>query len=251
MLLTGIVIHLTISVVVGLIYGVLLPTLPGISGSVAWGGLLMPVLWTGITFSLMAGVNPVLRRGVSWPWFILSQFIFGIVAAAVLLQAKKLRPVRAGLLGGAVGGLLMPVPAVLWSVATGHGIWYPVNLLAGMVLPGMGDLSAAELSQFHAPWLAAGLVIHALLSLGFGAVYGWLLPRLPDLPGSLVWGSVLLPLLWTSASYGLMGVINPVLQERVDWPWFILSQFVFGAVAAIVVNRSEKVPVPPAGHGPG
>ncbi len=250
LLLTGIVIHAITAVVFGLIYGVLLPTLPGIPGSVAWGGLLMPLLWTGLTFSLMQTVNPVLRRGVSWPWFIISQFIFGIVAAAVLLGAKKLRPIPAGLLGGAVGGLVMAVPAVLWGVATGHGVWYPVNLLAAMVLPGMGDLSDAELSQFHASWLAAGLVIHGLLSLGFGTVYGWLLPRLPHLSGSLVWGGMLLPLLWTGVSYSLMGVVNPVLQERVDWPWFILSQFVFGAVAAVVVDRSEKIPVPPAGLGP-
>ena len=60
----------------------------------------------------------------------------------------------------------------------------------------------------------------------------------------------MLPLLWTAASYGLMGVVNPVLQERVDWPWFIVSQFVFGIAAAIVVVRSEMVHIPPAGAGP-
>ena len=59
-----------------------------------------------------------------------------------------------------------------------------------------------------------------------------------------------MPLLWTAMSYGLMGVVNPVLQERVDWPWFIASQFVFGIVAAIVVVRSEQVHIPPAGQGP-
>ena len=58
-----------------------------------------------------------------------------------------------------------------------------------------------------------------------------------------------MPLLWTAMSYGLMGVVNPVLQERVDWPWFIASQFVFGIVAAIVVVRSEQVHIPPAGPG--
>ena len=249
LLLTGLVIHAAMAVVIGLIYGVLLPTLPGIPGSVAWGGLLMPLLWTGITFSMMEVINPVLRRGVSWPWFIISQFIFGIAAAAVIVQAKKLRPVPAGLLGGAIGGLVMAVPAIVLGVATKHGVWYPVNLLAGMVLLGMRDVSGPELNQFHAPWLAVGLVIHALLSLGFGAVYGVLLSRLPKLSGSLVWGGMLLPLLWTGVSYSLMGVVNSVLQERVDWPWFILSQFVFGAVAAFVVDRSEKIPVPPAGSG--
>ena len=59
-----------------------------------------------------------------------------------------------------------------------------------------------------------------------------------------------MPLLWTAMSYGLMGVVNPVLQERVDWPWFVVSQFVFGIVAAIVVVRSEEVYIPPAGTGP-
>ena len=47
-----------------------------------------------------------------------------------------------------------------------------------------------------------------------------------------------------------MGVVNPVLQDRVDWAWFIVSQFVFGVTAAVVVLRSEMVPVPPAGLGP-
>jgi hypothetical protein len=51
-------------------------------------------------------------------------------------------------------------------------------------------------------------------------------------------------------SYGLMGVVNPALQQRVEWPWFIASQFVFGVVAAIFVVRSEQVHLPPAGRGP-
>ncbi|MGO9922003.1 MAG: hypothetical protein ACLQIB_45815, partial [Isosphaeraceae bacterium] len=55
---------------------------------------------------------------------------------------------------------------------------------------------------------------------------------------------------WTGIAYGLMGVVNPVLQDRVDWAWFIVSQFVFGVTAAVVVLRSEMVPVPPAGLGP-
>jgi uncharacterized membrane protein YagU involved in acid resistance len=249
LLITGLIIHAAMSVVIGLIYGVILPTLPAIPGPVAWGGLLMPLLWTGISFSLMGLVNPVLRQGVSWPWFIISQFIFGVAAAGVCVRAKQLRPVAAGLLGGVIGGLLMPLPAILWSAASGHGVWYPVNLLAAMVLPGLTDLPRDQLNAFHGSWLAVGLAIHAILSLGFGALYGVLLTRLPSISGSLAWGGLLFPLPWTGLSYGLMGVVNPVLQERVDWPWFIISQFVFGAVAAAVVDRSEKISIPPAGVG--
>ena len=58
-----------------------------------------------------------------------------------------------------------------------------------------------------------------------------------------------MPLLWTGASYGLMGVVNPTLQAGVEWPWFIVSQFIFGLAAATVVVRSQTIAVPPAGSG--
>jgi hypothetical protein len=247
LLVVAALIHATMAVVIGLIYGVLLPTLPDIPSPVAWGGLLMPLLWTAVSFTLMGAVNPVLARGVDWPWFIASQFVFGIVAAAVVRGAGGRGPLRAGLLGGAAGGLLMPVPAVLWGLAAGRGIWYPVNLLAGLVVSGMDEVPAAELSQFHGDWLAAGVVIHAVLSLGFGVAYGLVLPRLLPMPGPFAWGALVLPLIWTGISYGLMGIANPVLEQRVDWPWFVVSQFVFGVAAAFVVARSELIPIPPAG----
>jgi hypothetical protein len=198
----------------------------------------------------MGVVNPVLQRGVDWPWFIASQFLFGAVAAAVVMRASRLPQAAAGLLGGLAGGLVMPVPAVLWGLATRQGVWYPVNLLAALVRPGLGDLPAEELRQYHPDWLFTGLAIHAALSAGFGLLYGLLLPRLRPLPGPLAWGGLLMPLLWTAVSYGLMGVVNPVLQEKVQWPWFIVSQFVFGLTAAVVVARSEKIHIPPAGRGP-
>jgi hypothetical protein len=75
-------------------------------------------------------------------------------------------------------------------------------------------------------------------------------PRLPPMPGPVAWGGLVLPLVWTGVTYGLMGVVNPVLQDRVDWAWFIVSQFVFGVAAAVVVLRSEIVHIPPAGRGP-
>jgi hypothetical protein len=250
LLLVAVVIHAAMSVVFGLIYGVLMPTLPDLPKPFAWGGLLMPLLWTAVSFGLMKAVNPALDVGVSWPWFGASQFLFGIVAAAVVTRFERLPPLTAGLLGGLAGGVVMPIPAVLWSLLNGHGIWYPVNLLAGMVWPGLGGLPADELRQFHAGWFLVAVVIHVLLSAGFGIVYGLLLPRLRPIPAPMAWGSLLMPLVWTGIGYGLMGVVNPVLQQRVDWPWFIASQFVFGVTAAVVVVRSEMVHIPPAGQGP-
>ena len=252
LLVVGVVIHSINSVVFGLIYGVLLPTLPQLPRPLAWGGLLMPLLWTALSYGLMGAVNPLLSRGVDWPWFIASQFVFGVVAAGVILRAKGAlrRRSSSGLVGGLAGGLAMTIPALLWGWFSGRGIWYPVNLLAGMVRPGMSALPPAELAHFRPEWLAIASAIHVAMALGLGVVLSLLLPRLRPIPAALAWGGLLMPLLWTAVSYGLMGIVNPILQERVDWPWFIASQFVFGLAAAIVVVRSEKVYIPPAGRGP-
>jgi hypothetical protein len=250
LVLVGIVIHAVTSITLGLIYGVLLPTLPEVPKALAWGGLLMPLVWTAASYNLMGVVNPVLRERVDWAWFIASQFVFGLVLAAAMMRLARLPLPLAGLIGGLVGGALMALPAIGWSVGTGHGIWYPVNLLAGMGLEDMQQRTVEELAQFNAGWFTRAVLIHAAMSATFGFFYGIVLRWLPRMPGPLAWGGLVLPVLWTAGSYGLMGVVNPVLQQRVDWPWFIASQFVFGVVAAIVVLRSEMVHIPPAGAGP-
>jgi hypothetical protein len=144
----------------------------------------------------------------------------------------------------------MPIPALLWSLLNGHGLWYPVNLLAGMIVTDLGRRPPEELELFHASWFMAAVALHALLSVGFGVLLALVQTKLPAIPAPLAWGGLVLPLVWTGTSYGLMGVVNPVLQERVDWAWFVVSQFVFGVAAATVVLRSEMVHIPPAGRGP-
>jgi hypothetical protein len=247
----AVAIHVVMCLVIGLIYGVLMPTLPEIPRPMAWGGLLMPLLWTAVSFSAMSVVNRVMAQGVNWPWFIASQFLFGVVAAAVVLSLKPLSLIPAGIVGGLVGGAVMALPALLWALANGHSIWYPVNLLAGMVMP-MENVTAQDpvLDQYHANWFAASLAIHVAMSVAFGVLYGSLLPKLPPIPAPIAWGGLLLPLIWTGISYSLMGVVNPALADAVDWRWFIVSQFVFGNAAGFIVVNSEKVYIPPAGSGP-
>ena len=244
----GVCIHVVVSLIMGLMYGVLMPTLPNIRKPLAWGACFMPLLWTAVSFVALGYFNPAVRAMVEWPWFVLSQFIFGVVAAIVFMRFEKRSTLLAGILGGIAGGLLMPVPALLWGILSKHGIWYPVNLLSAMAMRHAAALTTLELEQFHTDWLIAAIVVHAVFSISFGLAFALVLPRVPAIPGPLAWGGLLMPLLWTAMSYGLMGVVNPLLQERVDWPWFIASQFVFGVVAAIVVVRSEQVHIPPAGR---
>jgi hypothetical protein len=204
-----------------------------------------------VSYVALQVVSPDLPDKVIWPWFLLSQLVFGITMPAVVLGAKRLQPIPAGVAGGLVGGAAMAVPAVLWAAASGRGFWYPVNVLAGMLLPGPGQLEGAELGSFHANWFLTASVVHLVLSIAFGVLFALVSPRLPSVPGPVAWGGLVLPLLWTGTTYGLMGVVNPVLQEpgRVDWAWFIVSQFVFGVAAALVVLRSEMIHIAPAGPG--
>lgn len=247
--LVGAVIHVVTSLVIGLLYGVLMPMLPELPKPLAWGGLLMPILWTALTFTMMGVVNPAMKDRVDWPSFIFCQFVFGVVAALVLMGAGDLGPRAAGVLGGIVGGLVMPLPAMLWGVLSGHSVWYPINLLAGAVIPDLGALPTAQLEQFNSTWFAVATVIHAIFSCSFGFANGLLLPRVPPIPAPLAWGGLLLPLVWTALSYAMMGVANPILEQYVDWPWFVVCQFVFGVTAAVVVLRSEMIAIRPAGRG--
>ncbi|MCE9564821.1 MAG: hypothetical protein K8U57_22535 [Planctomycetes bacterium] len=163
---------------------------------------------------------------------------------------EKVHPISAGIKGGIVGGLVMPIPALVWAVLSNHSLWFPVNLLAGIVLPGLDEMPADELQKFNMLWFVIGVVGHAVMSLTVGLIYGVLLPTIP---GAARWqilvGGIVLPLIWTGFSRGSMGIANPALQHNVDWLYYALSQYVFGLAAAIVVVRSEKVIVPPAGSG--
>jgi hypothetical protein len=157
---------------------------------------------------------------------------------------EKVHPISAGVKGGIVGGLLMPIPALLYSLLAGHGLWLPINLLAGMVVPDFDSRTIEQLEAFSFSALLVGVVIHVIISLSIGLIYGVLLPTLPPIPGGpVIWGGLVMPLLWTAFSYLLMGAINPALQEHVNWYFFVLSQLVYGIAASIVVIRSEMVPV--------
>ncbi len=151
-------------------------------------------------------------------------------------------PYSAGVRGGIAGGIVMVAVALLYGLVSGHGIWYPVNLLGGMVMPGTKDMTVAQLEQFSLAALMVGLVIHGITCLIVGLLFGLLLPALPG--GPILWGGVVGPLLWSGLVYAFMDVLNPLMNRLVDWPWFIASQFAFGLTAGLVVSYSEVVRPP-------
>ncbi len=153
----------------------------------------------------------------------------------------EIYPYSAGLKGGLIGGAMMALTALIYGQISGHGIWYPVNLLAAMVLPSFNEMAPDDLDKFHLSGLIVGTVIHLVTSVIVGLFFGVILPMCPRWP--LLWGGLVAPLLWSGFIYGFMGVLNPVMNERVDWPWFFVSQFAFGITLGFVVMRSTKVQI--------
>ena len=82
------VIHLTTSVVVGLLYGAMLPMLP--RRPIILGGVLAPLVWSGLLHGILGIINPVLDAHVDWGWFVLSQVGFGLVAGVVVSRQQRI-----------------------------------------------------------------------------------------------------------------------------------------------------------------
>jgi hypothetical protein len=40
----------------------------------------------------------------------------------------------------------------------------------------------------------------------------------------------------------MLGLLNPVLESRIDWFWFTASQVAFGVVAGLIVVRQPRIP---------
>ena len=66
------------SLFVGLLYGAMLPMFA--RRPIVLGGLIGPVLWSGLLYSIMELLNPMLAGRVDWIWFMASQIAFGVVA---------------------------------------------------------------------------------------------------------------------------------------------------------------------------
>jgi hypothetical protein len=85
--LIAVVLHLVTSVLVGLLYGAMLPMFA--RHPIVLGGLIAPVLWSGLLYSIMGILNPVLGSHIDWIWFMASQFAFGIVAGLVVVRQTR------------------------------------------------------------------------------------------------------------------------------------------------------------------
>src|SRR6202162_6116516 len=149
-------------------------------------------------------------------------------------------PVAAGVKGGIAGSVAMAVLACAYCVLKAGSIWYPINLLAAVVYRESLRLGPAQLYSFHADAFAIAFVLHGLVSIFVGLLYGAMLPMFPRRP--IVLGGLIAPVLWSGLLYTILGLVNPLLASHIDWFWFVASQVAFGIVAGLGVGRQESIP---------
>jgi hypothetical protein len=149
-------------------------------------------------------------------------------------------PISAGVKGGVAGSIAMAVLACVYGVLKAGSIWYPINLLAAVVYRESLRLGPAQLYEFHTGAFAIAFVLHGLVSILVGLLYGAMLPMFPRRP--VVVGGLVAPVLWSGLLYPILGLLNPLLASHIDWVWFVASQVAFGIVSGLVVVRQESIP---------
>jgi hypothetical protein len=151
----------------------------------------------------------------------------------------KIYPISAGVKGGLAGGVAMAVLAMLYGLIFYRSVWYPINLLAGSLYASPAMPTTEALMHFRFDWFLFALALHITMCLLVGLLYGAMLPMLPTRP--IVLGGIIGPLLWTGLLYRVLDLVNPLLDQEINWLWFAASQVAFGVVAGLVVVRQNKV----------
>ena len=152
----------------------------------------------------------------------------------------EVHPYSAGLVGGILGGVGMAIIACVYGLIAQGSVWYPVNLLAAAGLPSLAEAGPAELNTFHFSGFVVALISHGLVSLLVGLLYAAILPMMPS-RFTAFWGSFLAPILWTALVASTLKLINPTLNAKIHWGWFIASQVAFGLITGYVVAHSKTV----------
>ena len=139
--------------------------------------------------------------------------------------------VAAGIAGGAVAGIVSGAPSTLHAVVAGRS---PIESVyaAGTLLPSMRTSGAPDPPDVRID-AVRGLLVHAVLSLGWGAVLGVALPRrLPVLAGATAGIAIAV------LDLGIVGRRFPRIRALPAGPQ-VADHVAFGAVVGLVLSRSS------------
>jgi hypothetical protein len=101
-LIVGSIAHITISVMVGLLYAVLLPMLPA-RFEWFWGGIVTPIIWSALVLAGLHIVDPRLADIIDWVPFVICQVAFGMVGGYVVFKSAKIETMQTWPLAAKLG----------------------------------------------------------------------------------------------------------------------------------------------------
>jgi hypothetical protein len=87
--LAALVIHGLTSLLVGLLYGAMLPMFP--RWPILTAGIVAPLMFTGILHSGISVISPILNQRIDWFWFFISLIAFGLVCGYVVNLHSRVR----------------------------------------------------------------------------------------------------------------------------------------------------------------
>ena len=151
----------------------------------------------------------------------------------------EIKPYSSGIKGGIVGAVAMAAVAVVFGEISQGSIWYPINLLSAAVLPDLASASVEELRHFNATAIGLGVIIHGLTSILVGVIYAVMLPMFPK--NAFWWAGIISPLLWSGLIASTLELVNPALNARISWTWFVGSQLAFGLTCGYVIARAQSI----------
>lgn len=152
---------------------------------------------------------------------------------------EEIHPYSAGFWGGLAGGAVMAALACVYGLVAYHSVWYPINLLSGVVIPDMGDQTLAQLQKFNGLAFFAALIGHGAISIMVGVLYAVMLPMFPTY--ATFWAGILMPVFWSGLVATTLNFVNPALNSRISWPWFVVCQLGFGLVGGYIIGRSTSI----------
>jgi hypothetical protein len=148
-------------------------------------------------------------------------------------------PISSGIIGGIAGGIAMVIPAEIYGIIRFHSVWYVVNLLGGAGVGNWVNPTMEQMSHFRLSSFVTANIIQGATTLLVGLLYGAILPIWPKHP--ILLGGILAPVAWTGLLRSVMGIVNPFLEQHIDWWSFAAAQVIFGLVAGYVVTKQGKI----------
>ncbi len=86
-LVVGLAIHILMSAGLGLLFAVLLPTLPG--QPLYWAFLVGPILWSGAVYAGLPLLNPMMARYIDLPSFAAANIFYSLVLGIWVARTPK------------------------------------------------------------------------------------------------------------------------------------------------------------------